>query len=78
MVVLYFVLLYFVLIHNAQYKIDLFAQSIAGNYTMEVIASTGFGIQLNTQKDKNHPFIYYAKMAFDVSLTSFIFLVACK
>ena len=32
---------------------------------MDVIASTGFGIRVDSQKDRNNAFVAHAKTAFD-------------
>ena len=47
----------------------------AGSYTMDVIASTAFGLQINSQKDKNNRFVCMAKKAFDLSVFSPAFIL---
>jgi len=47
----------------------------AGCYTMDVIASTAFGLDLNSRSDENNDFVKYAKMAFEVNLKHPIILL---
>lgn len=35
-----------------------------GDFTMDVIASTAFGLQVNSQKERDNPFVMHAWMAF--------------
>ncbi len=48
----------------------------AGSYTMDVIASTAFGLQIDSQKDKDNTFVQMAKKTFDFDVfnPAFIFL----
>ena len=39
-----------------------------GDYTMDVIASTGFGLRVDSQSSKNNPFVVNAKKIMNVSL----------
>lgn len=41
---------------------------IFGNLTMDVIASVGFGIQLDSQKQTNHPFVHHAQLFFRATI----------
>ena len=34
-----------------------------GGYTMDIISSTSFGIEVNSQKEPNNKFVHYAKKA---------------
>ena len=45
---------------------------------MDVIASTAFGIRVDSQKDRNNPFVVNAKKAFEISLRSPIFILRSK
>ena len=45
---------------------------------MDVIASTAFGLKMDSQKDKNNQFVKMAKKIFDFSIFNPIFIVACK
>ena len=46
---------------------------------MDVICSTGFGVDVNSQRDPNNPFIKYAKEFFEIDVgKNPIFLLACK
>ena len=48
-------------------------------YTMDVICSTGFGVDVNSQRDPDNPFIKYAKEFFEIDVgKNPIFLLACK
>ena len=42
---------------------------------MDVVASTGFGLQIDSQTNKDDPFVKYAKMAFDITIFSPIILL---
>ena len=44
-------------------------------FSMDVIASTVFGLQLDAQKDPNHPFNVMGKRLFDVPATSPVVLL---
>ena len=46
---------------------------------MEVIGSTAFGVDLDSQSDPNNPFLVNAKKIFDVSVkTLWLFMATCK
>ena len=47
-------------------------------FTMDVIASTAFGLKIDSQKDKNNQFVQMAKKIFDFSIFNPIVIVACK
>ena len=48
-------------------------------YTMDVICSTGFGIEVDSQRQPENPFIKYAKEFFEIDVgKNPIFLLACK
>ena len=49
---------------------------MAGAFTMDTIASTGFGIQLDSQTDKDNEFIKMGKKGFDFSFKSPAFIIA--
>lgn len=51
------------------------AKSFFGSYSLDVIASTMFGLQLNSQDDPDNPFVRHAKKAFDISLFSINMLI---
>ena len=42
---------------------------------MDVIASTAFGLKINSQQDKNNKFVATAKKAFQ---TSYLLVLICK
>ncbi|XP_033114237.1 cytochrome P450 3A24-like [Anneissia japonica] len=42
-----------------------------GAYVIDSVASCGFGLDVNCQKNKDHPFQNHCKKAFDVSFSSF-------
>ena len=50
----------------------------AGLYTMDVIASTAFGLKIDSQKDKNNQFVKMAKKIFEVSFTNPFLLIASR
>ncbi|CAK9302785.1 unnamed protein product [Gordionus sp. m RMFG-2023] len=50
-------------------------KDIFGCYTMDVIASTAFGLDLDSHKENNHAFVRNAKKAFDNEITKPIFIV---
>ena len=50
----------------------------AGLFTMDVIASTAFGLKVDSQKDKNNQFVTMVNKIFERSLLNPIFLAACK
>ena len=49
-----------------------------GCLSMDVIASTAFGLELNSQEDHEHPFVVHAKKAFKFTLNSLIMFIASK
>jgi hypothetical protein len=44
--------------------------SYCGAYTMDVIASTGFGLQIDSHNDPNNPFVRYSKEIFSFNVRS--------
>lgn len=44
--------------------------SLYGAYSLDAVASAFFGMQIDSQKDPNNPFVKYAKEAFDMGLTN--------
>lgn len=51
-------------------------KELCGAYTMDVICSTAFGIEVDSQKDPNNKFVHYAKMAAIGSVTRPILMFA--
>ena len=51
-------------------------KDVSGSYTMDVIASTAFGLDLNTKEDRNNTFVQYAKNAFNMKMSHPIILAA--
>ena len=49
-----------------------------GAYTLDVIANTGFGLRVNSQKDKNNPFVKQARKAFDFGTVNPLFILSGK
>ena len=46
---------------------------------MDVICSTGFGIDVDSQRQPDNPFIKYAKEFFEIDVgKNLIFLLGCK
>ena len=45
---------------------------------MDVIASTAFGIRVNSQKDRNNEFVKHARRAFVVPRLNPALLIVCK
>ena len=45
---------------------------------MDVIASTAFGLQIDSQKDMGDPFVQMAKKVFNLKKFTLISLVGCK
>ena len=45
---------------------------------MDVIASTAFGLKIDSQKDKNNQFVKMAKKLFEFSLLHPLVLIVCK
>ena len=50
----------------------------AGLFTIDVIASTAFGLKTDSQKDKNNQFVTMAKKIFETSLLNPLFIAGCK
>jgi len=46
-----------------------------GQFTMDVIARTSFGIEIDTMKNPNSPFVFHAKRLFENGLTRLAFVV---
>ena len=51
-------------------------KDVSGTFTMDVIASTAFGLDLNTKDDRNNEFVQHATKAFNISLMNPQVLVA--
>ena len=45
---------------------------------MDVIASTAFGLKIDSQKDKNNQFVKMAKKMFEFSFLNPLVIIACK
>ena len=45
---------------------------------MDVVASTAFGTHVNSQVEKDNPFVKHAKEAFDINFTDPRVLIICK
>ena len=45
---------------------------------MDVIASTAFGLKVNSQKDPNNEFVRMAKKAFEFNFFSLVFIISGK
>ena len=56
----------------------LFSHRYTGGYTMDVIASTAFGIRVDSQKDRNNTFVTNAKEAFDFDLKNPVTIIRSK
>ena len=52
--------------------------SYTGAFTLDVIASTAFGMELDSQNDSNNPFITHAKKLFAIKLTDPLVLAIRK
>ena len=52
--------------------------SIMGAFTMDVIASSAFGLDIDSQKDPDNLFISYGKKLFAFQFTSPWFLIMSK
>ena len=51
-------------------------KEFAGSFTMDVIASIGFGLDVNTQEDRNNPFVTHATKAITISLQHPLMLIS--
>ena len=51
---------------------------ILHNYTMDIICSVGFGLDVNSQKDPENPFVKHGEAFTKFSPASLIFLIGCK
>ena len=49
-----------------------------GGFTMDAIAKCGFGLQVDSQQNKDDPFVQNAKRALDLSLYNPAFMIACE
>ena len=45
---------------------------------MDVIATTAFGLKINSQKDETNPFVTMAKKTTKMSLTNPFLIIICK
>ena len=52
--------------------------SVLGCFTVDVIASTGFGVDINSHKDTNNEFLKHAKVIFADGLTSPLIIIGGK
>ena len=50
----------------------------AGSFTMDVIASTSFSIDVDSQNNKNNVFVRMAKKLMDTTVFSMRLMVICK
>ncbi|KAJ8304297.1 hypothetical protein KUTeg_017880 [Tegillarca granosa] len=46
-------------------------------YTMDNIASTAFGLEIDSQKNPNDPFVKHAKMLFSWTFADFVMILVC-
>ena len=51
-------------------------KDISGSFTMDVITTTAFGLDLNTKEDRNNAFVQHATKAFNIKLTNPLVLSA--
>ncbi|KAJ8019995.1 Cytochrome P450 3A11 [Holothuria leucospilota] len=51
-------------------------KDLFGGYSMDVVASTFFGLEVDSQKNPDDPFVKYAKSAFDIGLWNVKLLLA--
>ena len=51
---------------------------ILHNYTMDIICSVGFGLDVNSQKDPENPFVKHGEAFTKFSPASLFFLIGCK
>lgn len=58
--------------------VDLKHCRLCGAYTMDVISSTAFGIEVDSQKDPNNTFVKYAKESSLGQIFKPQFLLICK
>lgn len=58
--------------------VDLKHCRLCGAYTMDVISSTAFGIEVDSQKDPNNTFVKYAKESSLGKLFKPQFVILCK
>ncbi len=61
-----------------EYLLFNFHCRLYGAFTMDVIARCGFGLKLDSQKNKDDPFVKNAKKLFNFSTTSPIAILAGK
>ena len=54
------------------------AYRAAGAFTLDVIARTGFGIAVNSQRDKNDEFYVNAKKALNLKITNPLLVLGGK
>ena len=52
--------------------------SSMGAFTMDVIASSAFGLEIDSLNEPNNPFIFYAKKVFDFKSASMLIFTLCK
>ena len=55
-----------------------FIYRISGCFTMDVIGTTAFGLEVNSQKDPNNEFVVMGKKAFTMSLRSPVVIISSK
>lgn len=49
--------------------------SVFGAYTLDVIASTGFGMDIDSQKNPDNDFVKYTKKFLNISFTPTLILI---
>ena len=52
--------------------------SYCGSYTMDVIASTGFGLQIDSHNDPKNQFVQMSNKAMEFSLKSLRVIIMCE
>lgn len=52
-------------------------RSLFGAYTIDNIASTAFGLEIDSQKNPNDPFVKHAKMLFSWTFADFVMIFVC-
>jgi len=67
-------------VNNYYYRIFLFFSSLrlCAAFTMDVIASTAFGVKIDSHNDPNNQFVTMGRKAFNFSLASPAVILICK
>lgn len=60
---------------QAQGDLAVDMKEIASGFTMDVISSTAFGLQVNSQKEKDNQFVKYARKAMRSDVNAIFFLI---